>query len=150
MLTIPEIMTAVVAVVGLGLSIYNTVQARRDKRPKLRVHVSFGFLVFGAELGNQRVLIDVGNGWNQTITLAGICIPLPDNRSLVFPHLEGERQMPIALAPGISTRFWYNSDALEAETIKAGIGRHEKFRVMAYDALDNKYLSNSISFKPMK
>ena len=38
----------------------------------------------------------------------------------------------------------------EAEAIKAGIGRHEKFRVMARDALGNQYLSNSISFKPMK
>ena len=37
-----------------------------------------------------------------------------------------------------------------ATTIKAGIGRHEKFRVMARDAFRNEYLSNSISFKRMK
>ena len=148
--TVLEIVTPAVAAIGLGLSIYNTIQARRDKRPKLRIHVSFGFLTYGPELSDQKILFEVGNAWDQPVTVASMCIPLQGKRSMAFLQLEGERQMPVVLTPGMSTRFWLNSDQLEAETIKAGIGRHEKFRVMARDALGNEYLSNSISFKPMK
>jgi len=69
---------------------------------------------------------------------------------MAFLQLDGERPMPVLLTPGTSTRFWLNSNELEAETIRAGIRCHQKFRVMARDALGNEYLSNSISFKPMK
>jgi hypothetical protein len=148
--TIQEILTPVVASIGLGLSIYNTVQARKDKRPKLRVHIGFGCIGYGSELSDQKVLFDVGNGWNQTITLTSMCIPLPDKRQLALIRLEGEQQIPVALAPGSSTRFWFNADQLQAWTTSAGIRHDEKFRVMACDALGNEYLSNSISFEPMK
>ncbi len=148
--TIQEIVTPAVAAIGLGLSVYNTIQARRDKRPKLKVHVSFGMLVFGPQTSDQKIIFEVANGWERPVTLASICIPLPNKRTMAFFQLEGEKQMPVALTPGMSTKFWMNSDELEAETIKAGIGKHGKFRVMARDALGNEYLSNNISFKPMK
>jgi hypothetical protein len=144
------IVTVVVAALGLVLSIYNTIQARRDKRPRLRVHVSFGFFAFGSQLGDQKIVFNVGNPWHQTITLVRMCIPLTGKGSLAFFHLEGDNQMPVVLTPGMSTRFWLNSDELEADTIKAGIGHHKKFRVMAGDALGNEYLSNKVSFKPVK
>jgi hypothetical protein len=148
--TVQEIVTSAVAAIGLGLSIYNTIQARRDKRPKLRIHVSFGFLTYGPRLSDQKIFFEIGNAWDQSVTLASMCIPLPGKRSMAFFQLDGERPMPVVLTPGMSTRFWLNSDELEAETIKAGIGRHEEFRVMARDALGNEYLSNSVSFKPIK
>jgi hypothetical protein len=144
------VVTVVVAAFGLILSIYNTIQARRDKRPRLRVHVSFGFFTFGSQLGDQKIIFNVGNPWHQTITLVRMFIPLPSKGSLAFFHLDGDSQMPVALAPGMSTRFWLNSDELEADIIKAGIGRNKKFRVMAGDALGNEYLSNKVSFKPVK
>ena len=148
--SVQEIVTSAAAAIGLGLSIYNTIQARRDKRPKLRIHVSFGFLSHGPELSDQKILFEAGNARDQSITLASMCIPLSGKRSMAFLQLDGERPMPVLLTPGTSTRFWLNSNELEAETIRAGIRRHQKFRVMARDALGNEYLSNSISFKPMK
>src|ERR1700691_870275 len=144
--SVQEIVTSAAAAIGLGLSIYNTIQARRDKRPKLRIHVSFGFLSHGPELSDQKILFEVGNARDQSITLASMCIPLSGKRSMAFLQLDGERTMPVLLTPGTSTRFWLNSNELEAETIRAGIRRHQKFRVMARDALGNEYLSNSISF----
>jgi hypothetical protein len=148
--SVQEIVTSAAAAIGLGLSIYNTIQARRDKRPKLRIHVSFGFLSHGPELSDQKILFEAGNARDQSITLASMCIPLSGKRSMAFLQLDGERPMPVLLTPGTSTRFWLNSNELEAETIRAGIRCHQKFRVMARDALGNEYLSNSISFKPMK
>lgn len=148
MLTTPEVVTAVVAVIGLVLSVYNTVQARRDKRPKLKVRAYFGFVGLGPAVSDYKIFFDVGNGWNQTITLISICIPFPDKRSMAFPSLEGTQHMPVALSPGSSTLFWHSSDNLEGQMVKEGIGPHEKFRVMARDALGNEYLSNSVSFKP--
>ena len=50
----------------------------------------------GPELSDQKVFFDVGNAWNQPITPADIKIPLPDKCSLVFLHLEGERELPVA------------------------------------------------------
>ena len=148
--SVQEIVTSAAAAIGLGPSIYNTIQARRDKRPKLRIHVSFGFLSHGPELSDQKILFEAGNARDQSITLASMCIPLSGKRSMAFLQLDGERPMPVLLTPGTSTRFWLNSNELEAETIRAGIRCHQKFRVMARDALGNEYLSNSISFKPMK
>ena len=148
--SVQEIVTSAAAAIGLGLSIYNTIQARRDKRPKLRIHVSFGFLSHGPELSDQKILFEAGNARDQSITLASMCIPLSGKRSMAFLQLDGERPMTVLLTPGTSTRFWLNSNELEAETIRAGIRCHQKFRVMARDALGNEYLSNSISFKPMK
>ena len=150
MLTIEPIVTSTIAILGLGLSIYNTMQARRDKRPQLRVRVTFGFLTFGPQLSDEKIFFDVGNPWNQSITVVSLLIPLPDKRSIAFLELEGQNQMPVTLAPGISTQFWFNLDQLAAETFKAGINRHRKFRVMARDALGNEYLSNPVSLKPTK
>jgi hypothetical protein len=130
-----------VAAIGLGLSVYNTIQARRDKRPVLRIKVNFGFLVFGPELSDQKIFFEIGNAWNQSITLSSLCIPLPDKRTMAFFNLEGEKQMPVVLTPGMSTRYWLDSAQVEAETIGAGITRHSKFRVMARDTLGNEYLS---------
>lgn len=135
--SVQEIITPAVAVLGLGLSIYNTMQARRDKRPKLRVNVSFGFLAFGPRLSDQKTFFEVGNGWNQPVTLASLCMPLPGKRSMAFPQLDGEMPMPVVLTPGQSTKFWMNSDDLEAETLQAGIGHRAKFRIIARDALGN-------------
>ena len=148
--SIQELVTPVVAALGLGLSVFNTIQARRDKRPKLRVRLSFGLIGYGPELSDQQVLIEVANAWDQPITLSSISIPLPDKCTMAFIELEGEKRMPVLLAPGTSTQFWRNSARLEAETIKAGIGQHSNFRVMARDALGNKYLSNRLSFKPKR
>jgi hypothetical protein len=116
MFKIELILTSAVAVTGLGLSVYNTIEARRDKHPKLRVNVSFGFLAFGRELSDQKVFFEVGNPWNQSITLASLSIPLPNKGSLAFFDLEGQNKMSFALPPGMSTRFWINSNELEAET----------------------------------
>ena len=69
-----EIITSAAAAVGLGLSIYNTIQARRDKRPKLRVQVSFGFLGYGPELSDEKIFFEVGNSWEHPVTLASMCI----------------------------------------------------------------------------
>lgn len=139
-----------VATVGLGLSVYNTIQARRDKRPALQVKVSFGFLVYGPELSDQKIFFEVGNAWNQSITLASLSIPLPDKQTMAFFRLDGDNQMPVVVSPGMSTRYWLDARQVEAETIKAGIPPHSTFRVMARDALGNEYLSNKVSFKPKK
>lgn len=146
--SIQEIITPTVAVLGFGLSIYNTIQARRDKRPKLRVNVAFGFLASGPNLSDQKILFEIGNGWNQPVTLSSLSLPLGGKRSMAFLHLDGENPLPVVLTPGQSTRFWMNSDALESETLRAGLRRHESFRIMARDALGNEYLSNKVSFKP--
>ena len=97
---------------------------------------------------DEQVIVEVGNGWSQPITLTSLCVPLPGKLELKFHRMNGDRQLPVVLTPGISTRFWFDPSAFEAEVIKAGIGAHEKFRVMAGDALGNKYLSNRYSFKP--
>jgi hypothetical protein len=143
--TIQEILTPAVAAIGLGLSIYNTVQARRDRRPKLKVHVARGAFTGQAD---EQVIVEVGNGWSQPITLTSLCVPLPRKLELKFHRMNGDSQLPVVLTPGTSTRFWFDPSAFEAEVIKAGIGAHEKFRVLAGDALGNKYLSNRYSFKP--
>lgn len=148
--TLQEIVTPIVAACGLGLSIYNTVQARRDKRPKLQVNVSFGFIPLGPELGDQMIFFEIGNGWSHPITLSSLCIPLSGNRNMALFNMDGEQRLPVALTPGQSTRFWMNAARMEAETIKAGIGRHGKFQVLAQDALGNKYFSKPVSFKPGK
>jgi hypothetical protein len=146
--TVQEIATSTAAAIGLALSIYNTIQARRDKRPKLQVRVSFGAIAYGPELSNQKIFFEVGNPWDKPITLSSMSIPLPGKRSMAFLHLEGENEMPVLLTPGMSTRFWLNANELEAETIKAGIGYHGSFQVMARDGLGNEHLSKIVSFKP--
>ena len=100
------------------------------------------------QLSDQQIFFEVGNPSIQSITLSSMCIPLPDKRTMAFIHLDGEKPMPVLLAPGQATRFWMDCDALERNTIRAGIGRHAKFRVMARDALGNKYVSDALSIKP--
>jgi hypothetical protein len=119
-----ELFTLTLATIGAGLTIYNTIWARRDKRPALRIKVCFGCLGLGPKLSDLKVFFEIGNAWNQSITLAGLSIPLPGKRTLALVHLDGEKQMPVVLTPGVSTRYWLNADQLEAETIKAGTTPH--------------------------
>jgi hypothetical protein len=142
-----EIVTATVAVSGLLLSIYNTIQANRDKRPRLRVHLSFGFLTYGPQLSDQKVFIEVGNPWTASITVTSLHIPLPDKKSMVLLNLDGEKKMPVELLPGTSARLWIGAEELKTETIKASLPPPTKFKVIASDALGNHHSSNKVSFK---
>jgi hypothetical protein len=106
-------------------------------------------VLYGHESSDQKIFFDAGNSWSQPITLVSLCIPLTGKRSMAFVGFEGPNQMPAVLAPGSAVKFWASADDVEGDTITAGIGRHQQFRVMARDALGNEYLSNRISFKPL-
>jgi hypothetical protein len=148
-LRIDLLITSLIAGMGLVLSIFNTIQAYRDRHPKLRVRLSFGFLTYDSppRLSDQKFIINADNPSPRNVTLVALSIPLPKKRSLALIHLDGQRQMPVDLGPGSSAQFWIDSDELESQTIKAGMKQHGKFRVIARDALGNEHRSSKKSLK---
>lgn len=95
----------VLGVWGAGLSTYNTLQSWRDKRPRVRVRVSYGVLPTRTA-PRIAVVIGVSNPGQQPVTITEVGIELPDKRHLIMPRLEGTRPLPCNLSIGAGETFF--------------------------------------------
>ena len=63
------LITALVALYGAALSTYTLVSSRHDKRRRVKVELSTGFLVHGPDLSTYMLFIGVSNPGHIPVTL---------------------------------------------------------------------------------
>jgi hypothetical protein len=143
---ITALVTAVVALAGLSLSIYNLVVARREKRPQLKAKLSSGFLPRGPDIGPLMLLLQVANIGEKTVTVSSVEI-LWKKRSMVFIHgLPGTTQIPFELEAGKGATFWTPAQEVAASLYKEGARGSERLRARFRTAIDSEHLSRPLSF----
>ena len=141
------IVTAMVAVAGLILSIYNFYIRRQDKKPRLVAEISNGFLTFGPELSETMLIFEIANPGEIPVKISTVEIAWK-KKSLVFiGGIEGTRKFPFELEAGDSAKFWIPIKRV-ASSLKEEQGciGSENIRAKFKSAVGNEYLSKKIKF----
>lgn len=140
-----------VALYGAVLSTYNVVAQRNEKRHQLRVHLSFGFNVYGtpgggSTLGPTVLSAEARNPGYRTVTITSVGLQLPNRRQMFLDLQSLTPPLPYDLEPGRNYVAWVEEKTV-AETLKAeGLSGTVKLRGFYADALGSRFWSKSIKF----
>lgn len=143
--TISDIIVAIVALCGLGISIYTFRITRQEKKPRLSAKINYGFLSNDFGTSETMLMLDVGNIGEKQVFVSSIEILLSHEKKLMYPSMEGDRNLPFELQPGQSAHFWIPMDILKSSLRKRGYNRKLKIRANFRDALGNNYSSKKKS-----
>jgi len=141
---IVSIVTAIVAVAGLGLSIYNLYVNRRDKRPLLRSKISNGFLTYGPELSDVMLILEVANPGEKHVTVSAVEM-LFGKEKAIFPNIQGTNRLPFELQSGQNASFWTPANEFASDLQRRGYKGKLKIRANFRDAVGNNYASNKFT-----
>lgn len=137
--------TAAVAVAGLGLSVYNTFKAQRDRRPRLKLDAAYGFLGYGAQLGNEMIILNIGNNGERPVTINSLTFRIPDRRTLVPRDLQRDCGLPCTLQPAAGATFWTEYKNIVEDLRREGYRGKIKVRLRAGDTLGNEYFGKTLT-----
>jgi hypothetical protein len=139
-----SILTALIALAGLGLSVYNLRLARRDKQIQLKSKLSHGFLPRGADLGELMLILEVSNPGEKLATITSVGLQWK-KRSIAFIHgIPGTTQIPFELPVGKNETFWTPvrelARTLKDENAKGRVRLHAQFRT----AISTEHVSKKL------
>ena len=150
---IADLITALVAVAAFGFSIYNFVVARQDKKPRLQVMLSTGFLAYQryggvSDLSEDMFLIEVANPGTRSVHLRSVGFLYNKKWLAAFPPgtLRGTCTMPCEIKPGENATFWFPVaefvSFLKSHEIRRG---RVKIKARASSAVGNYYFSKTFT-----
>jgi hypothetical protein len=126
-----EIVTAIVAVLALGLSIYSVIYQQRAFKPKIRVKITSGLLTHGNSTSNLMLFLSAANIGQRPVVLNSQYLLLPDRRKFVFLNSGSNTKFPHELKPGESCQIWTEMDNL-IEQLKSNIIVGIKVKKLSY------------------
>ena len=134
--TLPQVVIAIVAVLGLGLSIYNFIVNVREKRPKLVVTPGFAPAIASHERAMHTITIT--NYGKVNVFVSQMYIEIGESRTF-FPRLEGYRPLQSRLEPGEGLTLFQDVDPLHTVLRNRGFVGPQTFPLIVEDALGNRY-----------
>ena len=140
-----DIVIALVALYGAGLSTYTFIVERRDKRPLLNVRLTYGILDYVTR-GEIAMLFFVSNSGSRSVTVTSVCLLLPDKRTMVVRQLPGTAPLPVELQPGQGQTFWMLPRDVAQTLHEEGYRGVLKVRARCTDATGRDYHSKAGTF----
>lgn len=141
----PNIVTAIVAFYGAGLSTYTVFANWKDKQRQIKVKLSNGFLG-GPKLSPTMLLIEASNPGNRTVILNSPGITLPDGKTVVFPIPESNVVFPYTIEEGQSCLVWTPMKKFASTLRNEGYKDIVKIVGFYRDQLGKEYRSNKFDF----
>lgn len=147
-MTATDIVTAIVALYGAGLSTFIAVREWKARRPDIKVEVSEG-RTYIAELGDwsaHRIFIKAYNRGQKTVNFTMVGIILPDGNKLAIPYPLGYLTLPCELLPELSCTAETSAKELAADLKVRGFP--EKVSLVGYydDAVGRRHISKPTIF----
>ncbi len=142
---VTAIITAVVAIAGLALSIYNFYISRRDRKPALIAKISNGWLASSSELSEVMLLLEIANSGEKKVNISSVEIAWDKKRAFVFGGMSGTRNIPFELLPGENANFWTPFHEFALTLRKEGVTGKAKLKACFTDALGSKYYSKPLN-----
>ncbi|TEU19593.1 MAG: hypothetical protein E3J21_03300 [Anaerolineales bacterium] len=141
---VSDIITALVAIAGLGLSIYNLYINRRDKKPRLVAKISNGFLTYGPELSPPMLLLEIANAGEKKVMISAVEIAWRKHKAVFIKGIDGTRDVPFELPAGESANFWTPLEDFASSLEEEGVSGKVRVRACFRDAIGNQYLSKKL------
>lgn len=143
-----DIITALVAVYGSILATYTAIARWREKRARINVKTSLGFIAQRLTGSSEpMVFLSASNPGSKAITLSSWGLLLPNRKHLVFPYpLGSDVRFPYELLPGTSCHVWV--EAKEIARAMRAEGYSDKAKVVGFyrDQVDRTYKSKPFEF----
>ena len=133
--------TALVALAGLGLSIYNFILARRDRLPRLRVKLQNGFLTADRSLSDLMLIIEVANPATTRVTVTSVGIVFNTHLAVWPGRLPGTVAIPFDLDPGKNASFWTPLRNFAHSLYEEGYRRKVRLRARVSSAVGDEFTS---------
>lgn len=139
---------ALLAAYGATLTTYNVLAARKKSKRQITVTVSTGFLTFGPELSEIKLLITVLNPGHRDVTLLSVGFLLPDKRQLVNTDPNsGSVRLPHRLTEGTQCMFWASARAIAEQLRGMGFSGTVNLTGFCRDAVDVSHFSKPFPFE---
>ncbi|MCL5070445.1 MAG: hypothetical protein M1308_06060 [Actinobacteria bacterium] len=140
-LTIGEIIIAIVAVYGAVISTITLTSQRREKQRLLDVKLYHGFPYYGPNIGEPMLYIEILNPGLLDVTINIPSLILPDRKTVVFPNPQSNANFPYILKEGTNCKVWTEIKDL-AQTLKEnGYSGIIKIYAKVEDGAGNTYKS---------
>lgn len=135
-----QIITALVALAGLAISIYNIVLRKNDQKTKIKITVGNGFLTYPTELSEPMLLFDVANHGLRTTVINSVMAYTSIGQNIIFPKIGGTKSLPFILEPGRSVKLWFPLDDFKKYLASVGLNGKVKIKFVFTDELSNKFI----------
>ena len=129
--------TALIAVLAFGLSLYNTIERRCEKRPRLDVSGGVGLLPTVSD--EVLYIFTVRNPGDRAITVSNIQIVAENGWKWAAPNMPGTHPMPCRLEPGESANYWLPLDVFQQELRQLDYEDDVSLTIRASEGLGNTY-----------
>lgn len=142
-----QVITVVVAVYGALLSTYVFATQLIEKRKRITVSLSMGFLTFGSRLSESQLLLQAANVGHRTVTLSAWCVRTPGDEQILMPVGNSQPSFPCELADGKAATCWL--EAKEVARIRREKGNIGSVRLVGEvrDATGKRFKSKPITFR---
>ena len=143
------LVTAVIAVYGAVLATLNYRHARLEKKRRLKVELSGGFLTYGPGMGTSlseyQCLVTVSNPGHTSVTLRSVHLSA-GKLSVHFPPDAGEARLPVEIQPGRGLKFWVAAKDVASGLAEEGMSGKVKLRAVASDGTGESFMSDGVEF----
>ncbi len=140
---IATLLTAVVALAGLILSVYNFYVNRKDKSPRLLAKLTNGFLTYGPELSDVMVFLEVSNPGEKAVKISAVELIWKKNKLVFVAGINGSTKVPFDLQPGDKATFWTPIQEVARTLRKQGGSGKESIKACFRTAVDQEFISKA-------
>jgi hypothetical protein len=138
---VATILTAIVAVIGLILSIYNFYVDRRDKTPRLVAKISNGGLAHGAELSELMLFLEITNPGEKVVKISAVEILWNKHKFVFFKGIKGTVEIPFELKPGDNAIFWVPMKEVRSALKEQGCNQRASVKACFRTAVGSEFIS---------
>ena len=116
-MTTLEIITGIVAIYGALLATVTFVTQRVEKRRRLKVDLSLGFIAPDLAEPVDVVFLEAANSGDAPVHLSSCVLALPETKEKLVARFNYSREFPVTLNPGESIKAWLKSETF-IETVQ--------------------------------
>lgn len=139
-----QFVIALVALAGLAISIYNLIERRNDRKPKIKVRITTGYLSYQTHSSEFMLLINFANFGEKSIFVNSFYARYKKKMNLVFTKLDGIVKLPCEIESGRSVDYWYPYNDLILNLEKVGLKGKKRIKFVCTDVLGNEYKSTKV------
>ena len=140
-ITIGEIIVAIVAVYGAIISTITFISRRKEKQRRLEVKLSNGFIMYNYGPGEFMLFIEVLNPGFMDVVINVPSLILPDGKTIVFPNPQSNVNFPFKLQEGMNCKTWTEMKDLAKNLKENGYSGNIKIYAKVEDGAGNIHKS---------
>lgn len=141
---VAAVLTAIVAVAGFVLSVYNFYVNRKDKIPSLVAKISNGGLTHGSEMSELMLFLEIANPGEKAVKITATEIKWKKSKLVFINGIDGTVKIPFELKPGDNATFWTPMREVKLLLKQQGCTGKESVKACFRTAIGSEFISKPL------